>query len=213
VVRDLDGKPVGGAIVDVWHANTKGFYSFFDKSQTKYNLRRRIETGPDGRYEFQTIIPAGYGCQPDGPTQRLLDQLGRHGQRPAHIHFFVSSPGHRHLTTQINIAGDKYLYDDFAFATREGLIPKIVRHEDAKNGMVTLANGTAAHRDAAALLGYGLGASHTTEMPERFSRRIRGMKEKELNTPFSEIEFDFTLTALAKKDAEDVVNRRRVEAA
>jgi hypothetical protein len=39
------------------------------------------------------------------------------------------------------------------------------------------------------------------------------MKEKELNTPFSEIEFDFTFTALAKKDAEDVVNRRRVEAA
>lgn len=31
VVRDLDGKPVGGAIVDVWHANTKGMYSFFDK--------------------------------------------------------------------------------------------------------------------------------------------------------------------------------------
>ena len=124
VVRDLDGKPVGGAIVDVWHANTKGMYSFFDKSQSKYNLRRRIETGPDGRYEFRTIIPAGYGCPPDGPTQRLLDQLGRHGQRPAHIHFFVSAPGHRHLTTQINIAGDKYLYDDFAFATREGLHPE-----------------------------------------------------------------------------------------
>ena len=84
----------------------------------------------------------------------------------------MSAPGHRHLTTQINIAGDKYLYDDFAFATREGLIPKIVRHEDAKK-----------------------------------------MKEKELNTPFSEIEFDFTLAALAKKDAEDAVNRRRVEAA
>jgi catechol 1,2-dioxygenase len=61
----------------------------------------------------------------------LLNTLGRHGQRPAHIHFFVSAPGHRQLTTQINIAGDKYLYDDFAFATREGLIPKIVRQNDA----------------------------------------------------------------------------------
>ena len=45
VVRDLDGKPVADAIVDVWHANTKGMYSFFDKSQSQYNLRRRIETG------------------------------------------------------------------------------------------------------------------------------------------------------------------------
>jgi catechol 1,2-dioxygenase len=131
VVRDLNAKPVAGAIVDVWHANTKGMYSFFDKSQSKYNLRRRIETDANGRYEFRTIVPAGYGCPPDGPTQRLLNTLGRHGQRPAHIHFFVSAPGHRQLTTQINIAGDKYLYDDFAFATREGLIPKILRHNDA----------------------------------------------------------------------------------
>ena len=138
VVRDLDGKPVANAIVDVWQANTKGTYSFFDKSQSKYNLRRRIQTGSDGRYEFRTIVPAGYGCPPDGPTQRLLNELGRHGQRPAHIHFFVSAPGHRHLTTQINIAGDKYLYDDFAFATREGLIPKIVRHEDAKKMKISI---------------------------------------------------------------------------
>ena len=180
VVRDLDGKPVANAIVDVWQANTKGTYSFFDKSQSKYNLRRRIQTGSDGRYEFRTIVPAGYGCPPDGPTQRLLNELGRHGQRPAHIHFFVSAPGHRHLTTQINIAGDKYLYDDFAFATREALIPKIVRHEDAKK-MKTF--------DHARLIFY-----------------------RELNT-FSEIEFDFTLTGITTKDAEDVVHRRRVEAA
>ena len=39
------------------------------------------------------------------------------------------------------------------------------------------------------------------------------VKEKELNTPFSEIEFDFTLTGIATKDAEDVVHRRRAEAA
>jgi len=202
-VRDLDGKPVGGAIVDVWHANTKGFYSFFDKSQTKYNLRRRIETGPDGRYEFQTIIPAGYGCPPDGPTQRLVDQLGRHGQRPAHIHFFVSSPGHRHLTTQINIAGDKYLYDDFAFATREGLIPKIARHEDAKKMKEK-------RRDAAR---YSPICAHWG-LVDLLRRQTFALDDREeLNTPFSEIEFDFTLTALAKKDAQDVVNRRRVEAA
>ena len=41
-VKDPDGKPVPGAIVDVWHANTKGGYSFFDPSQSKWNLRRRI---------------------------------------------------------------------------------------------------------------------------------------------------------------------------
>jgi catechol 1,2-dioxygenase len=129
VVRSVNGKQISGAIVDVWHANTKGLYSFFDRSQRKYNLRRRIRTGADGRHSFRTIIPAGYGCPPNGPTQRLLNQLGRHGQRPAHIHFFVSASGYRNLTTQINLPGDKYLHDDFAFATREGLIPDVKRRD------------------------------------------------------------------------------------
>ena len=130
-VRDPDGKPIAGAIVDVWHANTLGGYSFFDPAQPKYNLRRRIETNAEGRYRFRTLLPSGYACPPGGPTQELLDQLGRHGHRPAHIHFFVSAPGHRKLTTQINIDGDEYLHDDFAFATRDGLIPEVRRVTDA----------------------------------------------------------------------------------
>ncbi|WP_416414554.1 catechol 1,2-dioxygenase [Pantoea sp. App145] len=130
-VTDQHGKPVSGAIVDIWHANTLGNYSFFDQSQSEYNLRRRIETGEDGRYAVRSILPSGYGCPPDGPTQSLLNQLGRHGNRPAHIHFFVSGPGHKHLTTQINLNGDAYLWDDFAFATREELIADPIKVTDA----------------------------------------------------------------------------------
>ncbi|AVO53970.1 catechol 1,2-dioxygenase [Ectopseudomonas mendocina] len=121
-VVDVYGKPVAGAVVDLWHANTKGTYSYFDSSQSEFNLRRRIVTDADGRYRARSIVPSGYGCPPDGTTQEVLDQLGRHGNRPAHIHFFISAPGYRHLTTQINLAGDEYLWDDFAYATREGLI-------------------------------------------------------------------------------------------
>lgn len=129
-VRDVTGKPVAGAIVDVWHANTRGFYSFFGPLQTQWNLRRRIETDAEGRYRFRTIMPVGYACPPEGPTQKLLNELGRHGRRPAHIHFFASAPGYRKLTTQINIAGDEYLWDDFAFATRDGLVPEVRRVTD-----------------------------------------------------------------------------------
>jgi catechol 1,2-dioxygenase len=130
VVRDTQGKPVAGAVVDLWHANTKGNYSYFDQSQSDYNLRRRIVTDAEGRYRARSIVPSGYGCDPQGPTQECLDLLGRHGQRPAHIHFFISAPGHRHLTTQINLAGDQYLWDDFAYATREGLVGDIQFVED-----------------------------------------------------------------------------------
>ena len=129
-VKDNQGQPIANAIVDIWHANTLGNYSFFDKSQSDYNLRRRIRTGTDGRYSVRSIMPSGYGCPPDGPTQKLLDRLGRHGNRPAHIHFFVSAPGYKHLTSQINLSGDKYLWDDFAFATREELIADPVKITD-----------------------------------------------------------------------------------
>jgi len=63
-------------------------------------------------------------------TERLLGVLGRHGRRPAHIHFFVSAAGHRHLTTQINISGDPDLHDDFAHATRDELIPPVVKRAE-----------------------------------------------------------------------------------
>ena len=129
-VLDQDGKPVPGAKVEVWHANLMGNYSFFDRTQSDFNLRRTIIADEHGRYAFRSIIPVGYGCPPNGTTQQLLNLLGRHGQRPAHIHFFVSSPGHRKLTTQINIDGDDYLWDDFAFATRDGLVPPIARIDD-----------------------------------------------------------------------------------
>ena len=40
--------------------------------------------------------------------------------------------GYRKLTTQINLPGDKYLRDDFAFATRDELIVKVARNSDPK---------------------------------------------------------------------------------
>ena len=129
-VTDTDGKPVADATVDVWHANTRGGYSHFDPAQSSYNLRRRMKTDAQGRYRFRSIVPSGYGVPPDGPTNQLLAAIGRHGQRPAHIHFFVEAAGHRKLTTQINLAGDKYLHDDFAFGTRDGLISETTRHTD-----------------------------------------------------------------------------------
>lgn len=133
-VRDVNGAPLAGAQVEVWHANTLGNYSFFDKTQSDFNLRRTIVTNADGRYGFRSIVPAGYACPPGGSTEGILKRLGRHGNRPAHIHFFASADGHRHLTTQINIDGDPYLRDDFAYATREDLIPAVNYREGEGRG-------------------------------------------------------------------------------
>lgn len=170
-VLDELGAPVAGAVVDVWHANTRGAYSTFDPQQSPYNNRRRIETGPDGGYTFQSIVPSGYAVPPGGSTERLLGAVGRHGRRPAHIHFFVSAAGRHSLTTQINIAGDPDLHDDFAQATRDGLIPDIMRRDDAE-----------------------------------------AIRAQGLNTPFSEIAFDFILQPAEHAAAERMHARPRVSA-
>ena len=64
-----------------------------------------------------------------------VDQLAARAQRPAHVHFFISAPGQRHLTTQINLSGEKYLWDDFAYATRDGLVGEVVFREDGARGI------------------------------------------------------------------------------
>ncbi|OLP44903.1 catechol 1,2-dioxygenase [Rhizobium oryziradicis] len=131
-VMGADGKPLPGAKVEVWHCDTRGFYSHFDPTgkQADFNMRRTIIADENGCYKFRSILPSGYGVPPGSPTERLLSALGRHGQRPAHIHFFVSADGHRKLTTQINIEGDPLINDDFAYATRDGLIPPVIERTD-----------------------------------------------------------------------------------
>ncbi|RYY27095.1 MAG: catechol 1,2-dioxygenase [Sphingomonadales bacterium] len=132
VVRGPNGEPVENATVHVWHANSKGFYSHFDPTgeQTPFNNRRRIKPGADGRYSFNSKMPNGYSVPPGGATDVLMSALGRHGNRPAHVHFFIEAPGYRKLTTQINFGDDPFAADDFAFATREGLLPVPNRQGD-----------------------------------------------------------------------------------
>lgn len=140
-----DGKPVDGAVIECWHANSQGFYSHFDPTgaQSDFNLRGAVRTGADGTYEFHTLMPVGYGCPPNGSTQQLLNALGRHGNRPAHVHFFVTSDKSRKLTTQINIEGDPLIWDDFAYATREELVPAVTE----KTGGAALGLKTDAYKE------------------------------------------------------------------
>lgn len=124
-VTGPDGEPVKNAVLHVWHANSQGFYSHFDPTheQTPFNNRRRIKLGDDGRYAFHSKGPHGYSVPPQGAADRLMQALGRHGNRPAHVHFFIEAPGYRTLTTQINFGDDPFAADDFAFGTRTGLLP------------------------------------------------------------------------------------------
>jgi catechol 1,2-dioxygenase len=70
-------------------------------------MRRTIITDAQGRYKFRSIMPAGW--LPAAGPPRAAEPVGRHGNRPAHIHFFVTATA-RKLTTQINIEGDPLIW-------------------------------------------------------------------------------------------------------
>jgi catechol 1,2-dioxygenase len=99
-VTGPDGEPVKDAVVHVWHANSQGWYSHFDPTgeQTPFNNRARIKLGADGKYSFHSKMPNGYSVPPGGATDTLMKAIGRHGHRPAHVHFFIEATTRMLLT-------------------------------------------------------------------------------------------------------------------
>lgn len=123
-VTDLEGHPLDGAVVDVWHADDEGLYSQFAPGIPEWNLRGRIRTGADGRYTVRTVRPAPYRIPTDGATGALLAAAGWHPWRPAHVHVKVSAPGRAPVTTQLYFTGGEWLDDDVARAVK----PELVLH-------------------------------------------------------------------------------------
>src|SRR5688572_2516445 len=91
-VTDTAGRPLVGALLDVWQAAPNGLYDSQDPEQGGLNLRGKFRTDTDGRYAFQTVKPVNYPIPMDGPVGRMLRACSRHPYRPAHIHFIVSAP-------------------------------------------------------------------------------------------------------------------------
>ena len=122
-VLSADGTPLPGAVLDVWQANDQGFYDVQQPDvQPPGNGRGLFTAGQDGAYWFRTIVPTHYPIPTDGPVGEMLVATGRHAFRPAHIHFIVTAPGHRDLTTHIFVAGSEYIESDTVFAVKKSLV-------------------------------------------------------------------------------------------
>lgn len=130
-VRDTSGAPIPGATLDVWQANDQGFYDVQQPgTQPRANGRGLFTADSDGAYWFRTIVPSHYPIPVDGPGGELLAATRRHPYRPAHIHFIVSAPGHRALTTHIFVAGSPYIESDAVFAVKQSLIASFTPTDD-----------------------------------------------------------------------------------
>lgn len=90
---NVDGKPISGAVIEVWQADNNGCYIHSNGTQRgkerdpKFQGYGKIETNAKGEYRFRTIKP------------------GLYPGRTIHWHVRVKQNGKSMLTTQLFIAG------------------------------------------------------------------------------------------------------------
>jgi protocatechuate 3,4-dioxygenase beta subunit len=93
VVYDANGRPVDGALVEIWQTDSNGIYLHPGDPDTadrdpNFQFYGESLTGSDGVYSFRTILP------------------GRYEPRPRHIHVKIKLGGQELLTTQFYFPGD-----------------------------------------------------------------------------------------------------------
>lgn len=93
-VVNQECEPVQGALVEIWQANTFGRYDHPDDDSglefdPKFQYWARVTTGRDGTYSFKTVLP------------------GYYPSRTRHIHYRVTAPNFRTLTTQLYFKGER----------------------------------------------------------------------------------------------------------
>lgn len=126
-VKDLDGNPVAGAIINVWSSTPDGKYSgFHDDIPVEY-YRGKIKTDENGGYKVRSTVPVPYQIPHHGPTGELMRAMGRHTWRPAHVHYMIEADGFQKLVTQAYFEGGDYVGDDSCggMHTDDFVIPEI----------------------------------------------------------------------------------------
>ena len=130
VVRDLDGRPIGGAEIDVWQNAADRLYAVQNPDIPQNNLRGRFRTGDDGSYGFVAVRPTDYTIPTDGPVGDLLRATARHAWRPAHLHLIVRAPGYRTVTTHVFDSESEHLASDAVFAVKPSLVRTFVQRDE-----------------------------------------------------------------------------------
>jgi len=129
-VTDTWGKPIANCQLDVWSGDEDGLYDM--QKGDSMSLRAQFRTDKDGNYRFWSIRPTYYPVPTDGPVGRMLDKMGRHPNRPGHMHMMLEAPGHERLVTHLFVKDSPYLDSDAVFGVRNSLIVEFPKHPPGK---------------------------------------------------------------------------------
>ena len=127
-VTDVQGRPLAGALLDVWSGDGEGVYDMQREGAPEMQARGRFRTDAQGRYHFWSIRPSYYPIPMDGPVGGMIERMGRDPNRPGHIHMIVSAEGHVPITTHLFVANSPYLDTDVVFGVRDSLIVPFEQH-------------------------------------------------------------------------------------
>lgn len=117
-VLDTTGNPLADATVDLWQANAMGRYRHPDESDRNpldpnFQGWAVVPSGRDGGFRFKTVFPGAYSA-------------GRGWTRPPHIHFKISKPGFKPLTTQMYFPGQPLNEKDYLLRKKNEAARKLM---------------------------------------------------------------------------------------
>jgi len=84
VVYSASGEILPNATLEIWQTDHSGHYD-----NSGYRFRTTLQSDPKSAYGFESVLPGHY---PDRVCQ--------------HVHYLVTAPGHKPLTTQLYFASD-----------------------------------------------------------------------------------------------------------
>lgn len=128
-IVDSNGKGIPNASVEIWQPDDEGWYDLQLQDPSQMDLRGHFYTDEGGNYYLRTIAPTGYMIPMDGPVGDMIRAQGRHGYRPAHIHFLIGAPGYREVVTALYLSGDAHIDSDTVFGVTDSLVVHIQQND------------------------------------------------------------------------------------
>ena len=123
-IVDLNGKPVSGVKMFLYHTDATGYYSRPVNNPRQARLNGTLWSNASGQYSFSTIKPAPYGDVSSPP--------------PMHIHVHLQAPGGPdHWVESFYFEDDTRLHTEDVTRSRElGRFANVISLASSSNGVL-----------------------------------------------------------------------------
>ena len=120
-VRNVEGRPITGATLDIWQADGDGHYDAQHGGEEAW-MRGVFKSDANGNFVVQTVLPVPYSIPMDGSVGEIMARTNISPMRPSHIHFLIDAPGYHRLITHVFKKSCPYIATDVVYGVKAPLI-------------------------------------------------------------------------------------------